>query len=91
MKKWKNDSKTRAAYDELYNRIDPQDQGSDTYVAKIIKETFAKNDRTEQNALWTQAVLEIIFDPEYLSPKLDTEAVDKRFETLKNEKETEMA
>ena len=42
MKKWKNDSKTKAAYDQLYNHIDSQDQESDTYVAKIIKETFAK-------------------------------------------------
>jgi hypothetical protein len=88
MKKWKNDSKTKVAYDQLYNHIDSQDQESDTYIAKIIKKTFAKNEQTELNTLWTQAVLEIIFDPGYLSPKLDTDEIDKRFEMLKNERES---
>ncbi|CAI2187798.1 13126_t:CDS:2 [Funneliformis geosporum] len=87
IKNWKNNSKIRIAYNELYNHIDSQDQESDTYIAKFIKKMFARNDRTELNALWIQAVLEIIFDPEYLSTKLDTKAVDKRFEMLKNEKE----
>jgi hypothetical protein len=32
----------------------------------------------------TQAVLKIIFDPEYLSPKLDTDVIEM-FEMLKNE------
>ena len=89
MKAWKADSKTKDAYEKLYERIDPDDQQSDTYVAKIIKETFAKNERTELNTLWTQAVLEIIFDSEHLSPKLDTDIVDKRFEMLKNGQEQE--
>jgi hypothetical protein len=89
MKKWKNNSKTRAAYDQLlYNRIDLQEQESDMYVAKIIKETFAKNEQTELNTLWTQAVLEIIFDPGYLSPKLNTDEIDKHFEMLKNKRES---
>ena len=45
---------------------------------------FAKNEQTKLNTLQTQAVLKIIFDPEFLSPKLDTDVVDKRFEMLKN-------
>ena len=89
MKVWKADIKTKDAYNKLYDRVDPDDQQSDTYVAKIIKETFAKSERTELNTLWTQAVLEVIFDPDFLSPKLDTDIVDKRFEMLKTESESQ--
>ena len=89
IKKWKEDERTKDVYEDLYNRIDPEDPQSDTYVAKIIKETFAKNEQTELNSLWTQAVLEIIFDPEHLSTKLDTDIIDKRFDMLlKNEQES---
>ena len=59
------------------------------YVAKIIKETFTKNERTELNTLWIQAVLKIIFDSNYLSPKLNIDIINKCFEMLKKGQEQE--
>ena len=75
------------AYDELYTLIDPHNDQSDTYVAKIIKATFTNNEQTALHMLWIQAILEIIFDPEYLSPKLDTDIVDQRFALLQKQQE----
>src|SRR5947207_10059400 len=69
MQKWKNDPKTQKAYDELYTPVDANDNNSDMYITKIIKATFTSNDRTLLNSLWTQAVLEVIFNPDHLLPK----------------------
>ena len=91
MANWKSDPKTQTAYNELYSHIDPNDENSDTYVTKIIKSTFINNDRTTLNAIWVQAVLEVIFDPEYLSPKLDTDVVDQHFTDLCEEQEKQIS
>ncbi|CAG8816880.1 28626_t:CDS:2, partial [Racocetra persica] len=71
MKKWKEDS--TKVYEELYNPSDPNDPNSDTFLALIIKYAFISEDeRIYANAIWTQAVLELIFDKNYLSVKLDS-------------------
>jgi hypothetical protein len=50
-----------------------------------IKYVFVSDDeRTQANAVWTQAVLETIFDEEYLSPKIDADYVDTWIQKLSN-------
>ncbi|CAG8726843.1 16345_t:CDS:2, partial [Racocetra persica] len=46
--------------------------------AKLYSEYIFVSDKehTQANAIWTQAVLETIFDEKYLSPKIDTDFVD---------------
>ena len=55
----------------------PDDASSDTYLALIIQATFTMKERTKENALWAQSVLEAIFDKDYLDSKIDAEVVEK--------------
>ena len=64
----------KKVHDELYSKSDPDDPDSDTYMILIIKSVFlSENERTKQNAIWVQSVLEAIFDEQHLSLKIDTE------------------
>src|ERR1043165_5717474 len=79
MKQWKQDS--RKAYKDLYNPNDPTNPNSDTFLASIVQYVFVSEDeQTHMNAIWTQAILEIIFDEHYLSAKIDSEVIDMWFQ-----------
>ena len=77
MKEWKSSESVRKVHKELYNASDPDDPSSDTNISLIIQSTFPVKERTKGNAVWSQSVLEAIFDVEYLDSKIDVEIVDK--------------
>ncbi|CAG8821273.1 24083_t:CDS:2, partial [Gigaspora margarita] len=75
IREWKKNSKK--AYKDLYNPSDPDNPNFDTFLSLIIKYVFVSDaERTQANAIWTQAVLETIFDEEYLSPKIDADVIN---------------
>jgi len=77
MKNWKMQENVKRAYDDLYSAVDPDDANSDFYISLIIKNVFVSNEeQTDKNAIWTQAILEMIFDEEYLSTKIDSDSID---------------
>ena len=83
MLEWKKNSKK--VYNDLYNPCDPDDLNSEIFLSLIIKYVFVSDDeRTQANAVWTQAVLETIFDEEYLFPKIDTNYVNTWIQKLSN-------
>jgi len=82
IKAWKKQLDVRQVYDDLYKPIDPNNPGSDTYLALIIHSVFAEKECLMLNATWTQAVLESIFDMEHLSMKIDNEILEKWMERL---------
>ena len=76
MKEWKALENVKKVHDDIYSKSDPYDLNSDTYMTLIIKSDFlSENERTKQNAIWVQSVLEAIFDEQHLSPKIDTEVL----------------
>ncbi|RIA81303.1 hypothetical protein C1645_837221 [Glomus cerebriforme] len=76
MKEWKQSKTTRQAHHDLYSQSDPEDDNSNTYITLIIKSVFtAGKEHTDANAMWTQAVLESIFNENHLSTKIDSEVV----------------
>ncbi|CAG8489902.1 16744_t:CDS:2 [Dentiscutata heterogama] len=69
------------------NRIkpDPDDLNFETFFSLIIKYVFVSDDEhTQANAVWTQAILETIFDKDYVSPKIDIDYVDMWIQKLTN-------
>jgi len=77
MREWKQREATRKVHDELYSPSDPDDPSSDNYTALIIKSVFPTDkERTQENAIWTQSVLESIFDVNHLSSKIDAEVIE---------------
>ncbi len=86
MKEWKTLENVKKVHDDIYSKSDPYDPDSDTYMTLIIKSVFSsENERTKQNAIWVQSVLEAIFDEQHLSPKIDTEVLGSWIETLTDE------
>jgi len=80
---WKESESVRKVYEDLYMPSDPDDPSSDTYIALIIKSVFtSEKERTQANAIWTQSVLEGIFDQENHSSKIDSETIDSWTENL---------
>jgi hypothetical protein len=77
MRKWKSSEAVRKVHEELYNPSNPDDPSSDTYLSSIIQATFTPKERTKENAIWAQSVLEAIFDEDYLDSKIDAEVVEK--------------
>ena len=77
MKEWKSSEAVRTVHEELYGPSNPDDPTSDTYLSLIIQSTFTPKERTKENAIWAQSVLEAIFDEDYLDSKIDAEVVDK--------------
>ena len=77
MKSWKSRKTIKQAHDDLYKPSDPNDTNSDTYITLIIKSVFSQKECTTANCIWTQAVLETIFDENYLSPKIDADIINQ--------------
>ena len=83
MRNWKTDPTVKKAYDDLYLPIDPNDQDSEIILSLIVKGVFvSEEERTQNNATWTQSILEIIFDSNYLSPKIESDSIDRWYEKL---------
>lgn len=76
MKEWKQSEEAKSVHDDLYKSSNPNDESSDTYLTLIFKSTFIEKEQTSSNAIWTQSVLESIFDCDHLSSKLDTDIID---------------
>ena len=77
IKAWKTSKEVKAVYDDLYSPSVPDDLSSDTYAALIIRSVFpSEKEITQENAVWTQSVLESIFDVEYLSTKIDNDVIE---------------
>ena len=77
IKAWKTSKEVNAVYDDLYSPSVPDDPSSDTYAALIIRSVFpSEKEITQENAVWTQSVLESIFDVEYLSTKIDNDVIE---------------
>ena len=76
MKAWKTSKEVKLVYGNLYRSV-PDDPSSDTYLALIIRSVFpSEKEITQENAVWTQSVLESIFDVEYLSTKIDNDVIE---------------
>jgi hypothetical protein len=77
IKAWKTSKEVKAVYGDLYRPSVPDDPSSDTYLALIIRSVFpSEKEITQENAVWTQSVLESIFDVEYLSTKIDNDVIE---------------
>ena len=77
IKAWKTSKEVKAVYGDLYHPSVPDDPSSDLYIALIIKSVFpSEKELTQKNAVWTQAVLESIFDVRYLSTKIDNDVIE---------------
>jgi hypothetical protein len=77
MKAWKTSKEVKSVYGDLYSPSVPDDPSLDTYIALIIKSVFpSEKEVMRENALWTQSVLESIFDVEYLSTKIDNDVIE---------------
>ncbi|UZO12537.1 uncharacterized protein OCT59_004070 [Rhizophagus irregularis] len=77
MRTWKASKNVQQVHEDLYKPSDSDDPSSDTYISLIIKSVFASDkERTNENAIWVQSVLEVIFDEEHLSSKIDADIVN---------------
>jgi len=77
IKAWKTSKEVKAVYGDLYRPSVPDDPSSDLYIALIIKSVFpSEKELTQKNAMWTQAVLESIFNVRYLSTKIDNDVIE---------------
>ncbi|EXX56363.1 hypothetical protein RirG_216900 [Rhizophagus irregularis DAOM 197198w] len=77
MRTWKASKNVQQVHEDLYKPSDSNDPSSDTYISLIIKSVFASDkERTNENAIWIQLVLEVIFDKKHLSSKIDANIVD---------------
>ena len=77
IKAWKTSKEVKAVYDDLYRPSVPDDLSSDTYAALIIRSVFpSEKEIMQENAVWTQSILESIFDVEYLSTKIDNDVIE---------------
>jgi polyhydroxyalkanoate synthesis regulator phasin len=77
MKVWKQDKNTRKVHDELYERSEPENEESETYLSLIIKSVLtSEKECIDSNGMWVQSVIESIFDEENLSTKIDSEVIE---------------
>jgi len=77
MHKWKTNDAVKKVHNELYSPSVPDEPTSDAYITVIIKTVFAsEKKRMVANVMWTQAVLEAIFDEKHLLIKIDVDVVD---------------
>jgi len=77
MRSWKASKNVQQVHEDLYKPSDSDDPSSDTYISLIIKSVFASDkERTNENAIWVQSVLEVIFDEEHLLSKIDADIVN---------------
>ena len=82
MLEWKTSEKAKTVHKELYDLVDSNDPRSDTLLTVIIKAVFSDKELTNKNATWAQSVVEIIFDTNHLSPKIDTDIIESWTEAL---------
>ena len=82
IKAWKQQANVKQVHNDLYNPSDSNNPNSDTYLTLIIQSVFAPKECTIENAIWTQAVLETIFDKEHLSIKIKTDTIDQWIQKL---------
>ena len=61
----------------LYEKINPTDINSKTYMKAIVESSFTDEEITEANSLFAQTVCEAIFNPEHLSTNIDANIIDK--------------
>jgi hypothetical protein len=85
MKAWKSSDEVNKVHDDLYNPNDPSDKASETYLMLIIKSVFNNEEVTTENVVWTQSVLESIFDVDHLSSKIDGDIIETWTKIIKNE------
>ena len=91
MKDWKQQQNVKKVQEELYNPSDPDDPNSDTFLMLIIKSVFvAEEECTYINTVWTQVVLEVIFDENHLLSKIESDTVDSWLQKLTNIEEPEI-
>ena len=83
MREWKQSEEAKTVHDDLYKISNPDNESSDLYLILIIKSVFAGKELMQENVIWTQSVLESIFDIDHLSTKIDTEVIDTWKETIK--------
>ena len=83
MKEWKQSAEVNSVHDDIYKPSNPNDESSDTYLTLIFKSTFSEKEQTTSNAIWTQSVLESIFDVDYLSSKIDTDVIEMWINAIK--------
>jgi len=74
MREWKQRENVKKVHEDLYVPSDPNDPLSDTHIELIIKSVFIE--LTYINAIWSQSVLEAIFDENLLSPKIDADIIE---------------
>ncbi|CAG8725487.1 2551_t:CDS:2, partial [Funneliformis caledonium] len=83
MRIWKGSESIRKVHENLYMPSNPDDLSSNTYITLIIKSIFtSEKERTQKNAIWTQSVLKVIFDENYLSTKIDSDIIESWTENL---------
>ncbi|CAG8602795.1 2262_t:CDS:2 [Ambispora gerdemannii] len=74
---YKQQKDVKKVHEEIYAPSDPDNPASDTFLTLIIKAVFpTEEERTQANAIWTQAVLEVIFDEEHTSSKIEADIVE---------------
>jgi Fe2+ transport system protein B len=83
MKRWKISDCVKKAHDDLYSPVSSNSESSETYLSLIFKRVFvSEEEQTKKNAIWYQAILEIIFDESSLSSKIDNDTIDKWYSKL---------
>jgi hypothetical protein len=85
IRQWKMNEDVQKVHNDLYAPSNPSDPSSDTYIALIIKSIFTENERTNANVIWTQSVLEVIFDQNHISTKIDADIVETWTKTFTDE------
>ena len=76
MREWKQSKEAKIVHDDLYKISNPDNESSNLYLTLIIKSVFAGKELTQENVVWTQSILESIFDIDHLLIKIDTKVID---------------
>src|SRR5439155_26363901 len=77
VRQWKQSPTVQAAHAMLYEKINPTDINSKTYMKAIVESSFTDKEITEANFFFAQAICKAIFDPEYLLTNIDANIIDK--------------
>jgi hypothetical protein len=85
MKEWKQSDEVMSVHDDLYKPSDPGDESSDTFFSLIFRSVFGEKEMTTDNLIWTQSVLETIFDVDHLSTKVDSDIIDVWKDAIKRD------
>ena len=82
VQRWKQSQTVQAAHGLLYEKINPTEASSKTYMKAIVESSFTDEEITEANSLFAQAVCEAVFDPEHLSTNIDANIIEKWYKKL---------